>query len=113
MRISNRSDFRHCSRKCRRNHLEPPCTDPYARWCGRGRRVTAAPMPIIASYQIAIKVSDALPYADLLGASNRVELVAGRQPLGIGPGKTTLANHRSGRAHWRRLLALVKESSRS
>jgi transposase len=25
-----------------------PCTDPYARWCGRGRRVTAAPMPIKA-----------------------------------------------------------------
>jgi RNA-directed DNA polymerase len=46
MRTSNRSDFRHCSRKCRRNLLEPPCTDPYARWCGRGRRVTAAPMPI-------------------------------------------------------------------
>jgi len=46
MCISNRSDFRHCSRKCRRNHLEPPCTDPYARWCGRGQRVTAAPMPI-------------------------------------------------------------------
>jgi hypothetical protein len=20
--------------------LEPPCTDPYAGWCGRGRRVT-------------------------------------------------------------------------
>jgi hypothetical protein len=31
---------------CRRNRLEPPCTDPYARWCGRGRRVTAAPMPV-------------------------------------------------------------------
>ena len=46
MRTSNRSDFRHCSKKCRRNRLEPPCTDPYARWCGRGRRVTAAPMPI-------------------------------------------------------------------
>ena len=29
-----------------RTQLEPPCTDPYARWCGRGRRVTAAPMPI-------------------------------------------------------------------
>ena len=28
------------------NCLEPPCTDPYARWCGRGRWVTAAPMPI-------------------------------------------------------------------
>ena len=28
------------------NDLEPPCTDPYARWCGRGRRATAAPMPI-------------------------------------------------------------------
>jgi hypothetical protein len=26
--------------------IEPPCTDPYARWCGRGRRVAAAPMPI-------------------------------------------------------------------
>src|ERR1039458_10095774 len=46
MRTSNRSVCRHCSRKCRRNHLEPPCTDPYARWCGRGRRATAAPMPI-------------------------------------------------------------------
>src|SRR5580658_950981 len=46
MPISNRSDFLHYSRKCRRNRLEPPCTDPYARWCGRGRRVTAAPMPI-------------------------------------------------------------------
>jgi Group II intron, maturase-specific domain len=36
-----------CSRKCRRNQPELPCTDPYAQWCGRGRRVTAAPMPII------------------------------------------------------------------
>jgi hypothetical protein len=26
--------------------LEPPCTGPYARWCGRGQRATAAPMPI-------------------------------------------------------------------
>jgi hypothetical protein len=26
--------------------LEPPYTDPYVRWCGRGRQVTAAPMPI-------------------------------------------------------------------
>jgi len=29
-----------------RHHLESPCTDPYARWCGRGQRATAAPMPI-------------------------------------------------------------------
>src|SRR5260370_697929 len=29
-----------------RTRLDPPCTDPYARWCGGGRRVTAAPMPI-------------------------------------------------------------------
>ena len=29
-----------------RNRLEPLRTDPYARWCGRGRWVTAAPMPI-------------------------------------------------------------------
>jgi hypothetical protein len=26
--------------------IELPCTDPCARWCGRGQRVTAAPMPI-------------------------------------------------------------------
>ena len=30
--------------------LEPPCTDPYARWCGRGQRATAAPMPINVLY---------------------------------------------------------------
>jgi hypothetical protein len=46
MPISNRLDFHHCSRKCWRNRLEVPCTGPYARWCGRGRRVTAAPLPI-------------------------------------------------------------------
>src|SRR5215831_10130687 len=33
-----------------RNQLEPPCTDPYARWCGRGRWATAAPMPINTMY---------------------------------------------------------------
>jgi hypothetical protein len=27
-------------------HPVAPYTDPYVRWCGRGRRVTAAPMPI-------------------------------------------------------------------
>jgi hypothetical protein len=51
MRTSNRSGFRHCSRKWWRNHLEPPYTDPYVRWCGRGRRVTAAPMPIKRRYR--------------------------------------------------------------
>jgi hypothetical protein len=46
MHTSHRSDFPHCSRNRRRNRLEPPYTDPYVRWCGRGRRATAAPMPI-------------------------------------------------------------------
>src|SRR5262249_37573880 len=46
MRTSNRLDFLPFLRECRRNHLEPPYTDPYVRRCGRGRRVTAAPMPI-------------------------------------------------------------------
>ena len=36
---------------CEPNHLEPPCTDPYARWCGRGQRATAAPMPINLALQ--------------------------------------------------------------
>jgi hypothetical protein len=26
--------------------LEPPCTDPYARWCGRGGTVGLPPIPI-------------------------------------------------------------------
>src|SRR5207245_7488731 len=37
---------------CSRNQLEPPCTDPYARWCGRGRWVTAAPMPIKSACRV-------------------------------------------------------------
>src|ERR1039458_3529461 len=36
--------------ECERKRLDPPCTDPYARWCGRGRRVNAAPMPINVLY---------------------------------------------------------------
>jgi hypothetical protein len=36
----------HSALSKRLNHLEPPCTDPYALWCGSGRRVTAASMPI-------------------------------------------------------------------
>ena len=28
---------------------EPPCTDPYARWCGRGRAARPAPIPIPGS----------------------------------------------------------------
>src|SRR5215471_10685596 len=57
MHTSNRSGFRHCSRQCRRNQLEPPCTDPYARWCGRGRRATAAPMPINQIIGIEIDIT--------------------------------------------------------
>jgi hypothetical protein len=40
----------------RRNQLEPPCTDPYARWCGRGPRVTAAPMPIKRPFRHVVPV---------------------------------------------------------
>jgi hypothetical protein len=47
---SNRSAFRHRSRKCRHNHLAPPHRDPYVRWCGRGQRMTAAPMPIKGTF---------------------------------------------------------------
>src|SRR5208283_4327644 len=27
--------------------LEPPCTDPYARWCGRGGAARLPPIPIL------------------------------------------------------------------
>ena len=36
----------HAVRRVIAQLLEPPCTDPHVRWCGRGERVTAAPMPI-------------------------------------------------------------------
>jgi hypothetical protein len=29
--------------------LEPPCTDPYARWCGRGGAARLAPIPIVGT----------------------------------------------------------------
>jgi len=44
-----------------RNRLEPPCTDPYARWCGRGRRVTAAPMPMYAGHVQQLGGANPLP----------------------------------------------------
>ena len=28
------------------NPIEPPCTDPYARWCGRGGAARRPPIPI-------------------------------------------------------------------
>ena len=28
--------------------IEPPCTDPYARWCGRGGAVRLPPIPIVS-----------------------------------------------------------------
>src|SRR5712692_977995 len=31
-------------RPARASIAEPPCTDPYARWCGRGRRVQPPPL---------------------------------------------------------------------
>jgi hypothetical protein len=31
---------------CRLNSIEPPCTDPYARWCGRGGAERLLPIPI-------------------------------------------------------------------
>ena len=35
-------------RQSEQNFVEPPCTDPYARWCGRGRSARTAPIPILA-----------------------------------------------------------------
>jgi len=33
--------------------LEPPCTDPYARWCGRGGAARLPPIPIFDLWPIA------------------------------------------------------------
>ncbi len=32
--------------QCWAQRTEPPYADPHVRWCGRGERVTAPPMPI-------------------------------------------------------------------
>src|ERR1700676_5535141 len=31
--------------------LEPPCTDPYARWCGRGGAARLPPIPIVGTFR--------------------------------------------------------------
>jgi len=40
------SGFHHCSRNVSATDSNRRVRDPYARWCGRGRWVTAARMPI-------------------------------------------------------------------
>jgi hypothetical protein len=31
---------------------EPPCTDPYARWCGRAKAVRPSPIPMYKAVAI-------------------------------------------------------------
>src|SRR6202158_1556284 len=38
--------------------LEPPCTDPYARWCGRGGAARLPPIPIIGTSRHLVRCSD-------------------------------------------------------
>jgi hypothetical protein len=59
----------------KRNQLEPPCTDPYARWCGRGRRVTAAPMPISSVNRKSGSVVGL--YSVVIGASTTLQHMKG------------------------------------
>jgi hypothetical protein len=39
-----RWDFLHCLKVL--DCVEPPCTDPYARWCGREESARTPPMPL-------------------------------------------------------------------
>src|SRR6266496_2456599 len=53
---------------------EPPYTDPYVRWCGRGGAVRLPPIPISAQgfgrpSQLAVAVSTALTAPDHIGAA--------------------------------------------
>src|SRR5262245_18822851 len=45
---STRSDFLAWRRRQTLNSIEPPCTDPYARWCGRGGAARLPLIPIFA-----------------------------------------------------------------
>src|ERR1700736_6830701 len=46
------------SRPVRAQLTEPPYADPHVRWCGRGERATAPPMPIFTIMRlVAIRFS--------------------------------------------------------
>ncbi len=38
--------------QCWAQRTEPPYADPHVRWCGRGERVTAPPMPILIANRV-------------------------------------------------------------
>src|ERR1022692_2031698 len=84
--------------ECQRNRLEPPCTDPYARWCGRGRRVTAAPMPINVLY--VLQSSD--PVRPLPPRTARPCAFIPPAPTSPAPPLETPAPHGSAPAAWDR-----------
>ena len=53
--------------------IEPPCTDPYARWCGRGGAARLPPIPIINSHK-SIEPPCTDPYARWCGRGGAARL---------------------------------------
>jgi hypothetical protein len=54
--------------------LEPPCTDPYARWCGRGGAARLPPIPITGTFRtwwLRLAVSTHRCKADLAESTDR------------------------------------------
>jgi hypothetical protein len=62
------------------NPIEPPCTDPYARWCGRGGAARRPPIPVIAALRPVKAKIYRLPYGPSW-ARSWVGLCSGRRHL--------------------------------
>src|SRR4029434_7356063 len=95
MHTSVLAAFRPYSNNARsRVQLEPPCTDPYARWCGRGRPATDAPMPIHFKNPLLSPLLSLLRIVDeaqFLTAFRRIRSI--RDADRIGPGVLALQIH--------------------
>ena len=65
--------------------IEPPFTDPYARWCGRGGAVRLPPIPIVAGLTwspVRSWVAALLSCQGIQGGS----MSCGRDVVSCGPG---------------------------
>jgi hypothetical protein len=74
--------------------LEPPCTDPYARWCGRGGAARLPPIPIIGTFRTSRDVR----LESAFGGKVEVGL-RGRQVSFCDPSRTSSCYTRDARWH--------------
>jgi hypothetical protein len=98
-----------CSRTAQ--PTEPPYTDPYVRWCGRGGAVTLPPIPI--GRRSALEFSGhKRPSCRGQPLHPILTIDIGRSRIRDGPNFTVRARQPSSVATWRQFAAAPKEKSR-